>query len=36
VVGAEGNVEFLTLLVPGAGDTASWALQVERAMTPVV
>jgi 23S rRNA (cytidine1920-2'-O)/16S rRNA (cytidine1409-2'-O)-methyltransferase len=36
VVGAEGNVEFLALLVPGAGDDASWARQVERAMTSMV
>jgi 23S rRNA (cytidine1920-2'-O)/16S rRNA (cytidine1409-2'-O)-methyltransferase len=36
VVGAEGNVEFLSLLVPGAGDDASWARQVERAMTSMV
>jgi 23S rRNA (cytidine1920-2'-O)/16S rRNA (cytidine1409-2'-O)-methyltransferase len=36
VVGAEGNVEFLTLLVPGAGNDTSWPRQVERLTTPMV
>jgi 23S rRNA (cytidine1920-2'-O)/16S rRNA (cytidine1409-2'-O)-methyltransferase len=36
LAGAEGNVEFLTLLVPGAANDASWAGQVERLMTSVV
>ena len=42
VVGAEGNVEFLSLLVPGGANDAndandaSWAGQVERLMTPMV
>jgi 23S rRNA (cytidine1920-2'-O)/16S rRNA (cytidine1409-2'-O)-methyltransferase len=36
LAGAEGNLEFLTLLVPGEANDASWAGQVERLMTSVV
>ena len=36
VVGAEGNVEFLTLLVLGGATDGSWAGDMERAMTPMV
>jgi 23S rRNA (cytidine1920-2'-O)/16S rRNA (cytidine1409-2'-O)-methyltransferase len=36
LVGADGNVEFLTLLVPGTADDGSWAGAVERAMTSMV
>jgi 23S rRNA (cytidine1920-2'-O)/16S rRNA (cytidine1409-2'-O)-methyltransferase len=34
--GADGNVEFLALLVPGEGSADAWAALVERLIPPVV